>query len=509
MPGVTARARLALFVLCAAIYVCVSPGRISFPDDEIVFQTTRSLYERGDLVVEGIPKRTGELKGRPDGTFGWAPGVDGQRYGFFGHALSVAALPMYGLGKVAAEHAPEAWRHAIRSDHFWVHRRDREADFTRMVVGFTNCLLTALAALLVAEWVRRLGYRFTTAIVCALAYAFGTSAFPYSRTFLSEPLSTVWLLLGAIGVGEFHRLRTAAPDRARRWLWIGAIAVAASVHTHVLNIVAVPAYVGWMLWPLHREGVLVRQRRAWIGAIAIGAIGIGLVGLDQWSRFGDPWQTGRYDHYSWFQMPGEGLLAMLVAPGRSVWLYSPALLVALFGWPSFSRRRRAVALFCLVTFATRLLVVSARSDWWGGWAIGPRYLLPIVPFLLLPLAELVEHPRSRGRGLATAVGLLAAGLVCLHLSMHSIFEHMLRVSAAGSDASPYLHRSHWWPSQSPIAGFFSLRPDMLSVGALDIRRHGHPGLAWVFGGVVAVAALAAVALGAAVRRDRVGTSGPP
>lgn len=497
---VTARLRIALFVLCAAAYVLVSPGRISFPDDEIVFQTTRSLWERGDLVVEGIPKRTGELKGRPDGTFGWAPGVDGRRYGFFGHALSVVALPMYGLGELAAERAPEEWRHAIRSDHFWVHRRDRAADFTRMLVGFTNCLVTALAALLVAEWIRRLGYGVRTAVITALAYAFATSAFPYTRTFLSEPLSTVCLLVAAIGVTEFHRVRDERPIAAARWLWGAAALLAISLHTHVLNVVEIPIFAAWVLVPLHRSRALSRHRSAWLGAIAIGLLGAALLGLGQWLRFGDPWETGRYDHYSWFQAPGEGLVAMLLAPGRSILVYSPALLVALPGWRAFGRRHRDVAIACVAIFVARWLFVGLRSDWWGGWAIGPRYLLPVVPFLLLPLAELVERPRGRRAAIAVAVALVASALLCLHLSLHSIFEHMLVVSAAGSDAEPYLHASHWWPSRSPIVGFFHLRPDVLSVGALDLRRHGYPGLARVFAAVAAAGLLAGAALFAALAR---------
>ena len=497
----TARLRVALFVLCAAAYLLVSPGRISFPDDEIVFQTTRSLWERGDLAVEGIPKRTGELKGRPDGTFGWAPGVDGRRYGFFGHALSVVALPMYGLGKVAAARAPEEWRHAIRSDHFWVHRRDRTADYTRMLVGLTNCLVTAFAALLFAEWVRRLGYGVRTAVVTALAYAFATSAFPYTRTFLSEPLSTVWLLVAAIGVTEFHRLRDASPRTAARWLWAAATALAISLHTHVLNVVVVPVYIGWMLLPLSRDAALTEHRRAWAGALAIGICGAVVLALGQWMRFGDPWETGRYDHYSWFQLGAEGLVAMLVAPGRSVLLYSPALIVSLFGWRRLARRHRDVAIACLAVFAARWLFVGLRSDWWGGWAIGPRYLLPAVPFLLLPLAELVQRPPNRRAAVAIAVSLVLGAAVCLHLSLHSIFEHMLVVSAAGSDAEPYLHASHWWPSRSPIVGFLRLRPDVLSVGALDLRRHGHPGLAWLFAGVLALGLAAAATLWAALKRD--------
>lgn len=460
------------------IYLCCAPGRIIYPDDEIVFQTTRALWERGELAIEGIPKRTGEPEDRPSGTFGWAPGVDGRRYGFFGHALSVVALPLYGLGRAAVDHAPPAWRHVIRSDHYFMHRRSPQADWPRLTVSLTNCFIGAFAVLLLVEWLRALGHRDRVAMLTGLVYAFGTSAWPYTRTFLSEPLSAVALLATAWGLAQYHRHRARETLVARRWLWMAALVAGLAVHVHVLNVLAIPCFVGYAVLPLVREpGAWSRERTARIVAITLGCIGPVLLGVTQALRFGSPWETGRYDHYGSFVDPLPGLVGQLVGPGRSLLLYSPALLVALLGWRRALDRRRAAALLVLAVFVTRWVLVSARSDWWGGWGIGPRYLLPVVPLLLLPLAELLEDLRHAPlrRRLAVAAALLACVAIELHLSLHSIFEWMLSLTTTGTPEMDYLTRSHWVPSASPLVGFFSLPPDVLVWQAWRLAEHGHPG----------------------------------
>lgn len=473
------RPRLSLWLLCSVVYLCLAPGRILYPDDEIVFQTTRALWERGDLAIEGIPKRTGEPKNRPDGTFGWAPGVDGRRYGFFGHGLSVVALPLYGVGRFAITHAPPAWRHVIRSDHYFMHRRSPQADWPRLTTSLTNAFVTAFAVLLLVEWLRALGHRDRVAMLTGLVYAFGTSALPYSGTFLSEPLSAVVLLASAWGVAQYHRLRREPTTHttARRWLWMAGLVAGASVHVHVLNLLAIPCLLAYAVVPLHRERAWHRERAAWLPAIALGCLGPVLLGVTQAMRFGSPWETGRYDHYGHFVDPLPGLVGQLVGPGRSILLYSPALVVALWGWRRALRHRRAAALVVLAVFVTRWAFVSTRSDWWGGWGIGPRYLLPMVPLLLLPLAEVLDDLRHAGRGrrLTVAAALLACVAIELHLSLHSIFEWMLRLTTTGTPQMDYLTRSHWIPSTSPLVGFFSLPLDVLGVQAWRLAQHGHPG----------------------------------
>jgi hypothetical protein len=77
---------------------------------------------------------------------------------------------------------------------------------------------------------------------------------------------------------------------------------------------------------------------------------------------------------------------------------------------------------------------------------------------------------------------------------------MLHLTTTGSPSFSYLDRSHWLPGSSPLVGFFSLRTDTLSAGALAIARHGHTGLAWIFAGIGALGVAAAASLLFALRR---------
>ncbi len=507
------RPRIALWLVCVVVYLCFAPGRILYPDDEIVFQTTQSLWERGDLAIAGIPKRTGENKGRPDGTFGWAPGVDGRRYGFFGHGLSVVALPLYGVGRAAITRAPPAWRHVIRSDHYLMHGRSPQADWPRLTVSLTNSFISAFAVLLLVEWLRALGHRDRIAVLTGLVYAFGTCTWAYSGTFLSEPLSAVALLTCAWGIARFHRRRAIDPadPGARRWLWMAATVAGLSVHIHILNVLALPCLAGYALVPLHRERAWSRERAAWIGALVLGAIGPILLGVTQALRFGSPWETGRYDHYGTFVDPLPGMIGQLVGPGRSLLLYSPALIVALWGWRRVLARRPAAAWMVLAVALTRWAFVSARSDWWGGWGIGPRYLVPLIPLLLLPLAEILEDLRgtTRTRRLGVALALLACVVVELHLALHSIFEWMLALIPTGTPQMDYLTRSHWIPSASPLWGFLDLPPDVLVWQSWRLAEHGHPGPWRIYQALLVVGLGASVLLVAWLRKGSAMRRGQP
>ncbi len=481
----------ALGVLAAAVYLWTAPGRIQFPDDEIVFQTTASLWDDGDLDIPGIPRHTGEPKGRPSGTFGWAPGPEGQRYGFFGHGLSVVALPAYALASLSAGWVPESWPHAVRSDHFVFHRRGHRADWTRLVVSLTNCFVTAASAWLLARWLLALGFLTRTALVTGLAYAFATSAWAYSRTFLSEPLSGLCLL------GAAYCVTLQQAGRGARWLWLAGAIAGFSVHVHVLNVVFVPCLLAYA-W--------VGRRRSsdMVGMLVLLGLGAGLLLLGQWQRFGDPLETGRFGHYSEFVAPWEGLAAQLVGPGRSFLLYSPAAALGLLGFGALGRRLPTVFWFVVVAIGLRWLVISTRSDWFGGWGLGPRHLVPVIPLVMLGFAAALERAgawRAWARGAWwTALGL--GLLLSAHLAVHSIFEWMyqLRLDPAVPGSQAMMHASHWAAWASPIAGFFTLKLDVLAVGAVLLARLGHPGLLAGFCVLALVGAVAGWRLVLALRR---------
>ncbi len=496
VPG---RTVVALFVLCTSIYLWTAPGRIQFPDDEIVYQTTASLYERGTLDIPGIAKPSGEPEGRPRGTFGWEYGRDHKRYGFFGHGLSLVALPAYALGNQTYDRVPHTWRHAVRSNHYFFHTRSAHADWTRLVVSLTNCVVTGLAVAVFALWLSWLGFTRRVAVTTSLMYGLGTCAWPFSRTFLSEPLSGLLLVATAASITWFHRAR-ARGDTPYISLWLAGALAGFSVHTHILNLTALPALLGYALIPLWRARALTHTRRAWVGGLLLGSAIIGLWLYGQYWRFGDPFETGRFGYYSHSVLPFEAMAAQLIAPGRSVFVYAPAILLGLWGLRSAWRRIPAALWMALSVAGLRYLMISTRSDWWGGWAIGPRHLVPVVAFLLLPLASALQELRQRceRRRITTVLwclGLLACVGLSGYLACFSIFEWMWTLMI-DPDVGPIelMDTSHWQWWASPYVGFAGLEVDMLSAGAKRLHAFGHVGLLNVFRGIGVLAAAAACIL---------------
>ncbi len=486
--GIRGAAALGVFV--AAVYLWTAPGRIQFPDDEIVFQTAASLWDDGDLDIPGIARRTGEPEDRPTGTFGWAPGSDGRRYGFFGHGLSLVAVPAYALASATAAVVPPTWPHAVRSDHFVFHRRSDRADWLRLVVSLTNCVVTAVTVWLLVRWLHLLGFAARTALGTGLAFALATSAWAYSRTFLSEPLSGLCLVAAAYCIA-----------RGGRWWWVAGAVAGFSLHVHVLNLVFVPCLLGLALASGKRgeRG----ERQGVVGGLVGFAVGAGLLLLSQYLRFGDPLETGRFGHYSEFVMPWEGLAAQLIAPGRSFLIYSPAVLLGLAGWATVKRRMPAVFWFAVAAIGLRWLIISTRSDWFGGWGLGPRHLVPVIPVAMLGFAAALEQLHT-WRPWARRVwwgGVAVAVVLSGYLAVCSIFEWMwLLVANPAVGERGVMYVSHWMWWASPIVGYAGLKPDVLALGAALLWKHGHPGLLLGFLGVAGIGVGAGVVVMRALRR---------
>lgn len=81
------------------------------------------------------------------------------------------------------------------------------------------------------------------------------------------------------------------------------------------------------------------------------------------------------------------LLRLLLDPSKGLLVLSPVLLAALAATPAAVRRLGPRAGATLLAVPASLLVLySGFPDWHGGFTVGARYVVPAIPFLLLPLA---------------------------------------------------------------------------------------------------------------------------
>lgn len=488
---------------CVALSFPWIAGRIEYPDDELMFQTAQALVERGDLIVEGVPPNSGLApRFAPDQSFGTAAPL-GPRYSAFGVGLPVVASPLYAIASATTSIAPRSWVDAPRGDllHFEADS-SFEGRWQRMVVTLTNLFVVAALVVVLHRWLMRLGHDLHAASTTSMLVVFGSSLFAYSGSFMSEPTSTLCLVGAAWLVDEWRAkpsLHTAT---------LAGLLAGASVWVHVLNVLALPPLLLYAMGPRTssdaRHGTDSRTTDdplPWAHrAAAILGCGLVLGALvwSQWVRFGHPFETGRFDWYATWQAPGEALLAFAISPGRGLLWFSPILLLALPAWPKLARRRMDLAIFVALLFVLRVGLVSLRSDWFGGWTPGPRYLLPLVPFLALPLADVVVAMRRAPARRRVAFGLAIAGVVATSamVAAHSSVEWMWGLQRTGLDRDGLYAAAHWDPRAScwatwlshdvagvkallqrgPLAGLQAARLDTLWAGALRHALLGRPSL---------------------------------
>ncbi len=289
---------------------------------------------------------------------------------------------------------------------------------TIRAVLLSGPIFTAMSAVWLYRLSRALGYPRSAAVLATMTFGAGTMALVYSRLAMGEAIAG-WGLLCA--VFALHRiLEPSYPSRARvgHILACGA-GLALVIGTNAVYVCLVPLFVVVL--------VIARRRLAWRQAardlglltVPIAAVGVVLAGYN-YVRFGSVWNAGRSF------LPGQegftsplwwGAAGMLVSPARGLVWYSPPVWLALWGWRRFHRTHAALSWTLLATIVMHLVAFGMWWEWWGGYSWGPRYLLPIVPCLILVALPVFQtacaSARSIGVTLARAgVGaLLAAGIV--------------------------------------------------------------------------------------------------
>ena len=159
-----------------------------------------------------------------------------------------------------------------------------------------------------------------------------------------------------------------------------------------------------------RYSVVARQ----FGWLALGGLPFALLMVGyNWVRFRTLFERG-YANEGFTGNLLEGLYGLLLSPGKSVFLYVPLLLALPWAARPFARRFGAEAMLIGALTLITLLQSALWWIWWAGWGWGPRFLVPLMPFLVLPLGTLFATRAGR-RGLivllALAIGVNLLGIL--------------------------------------------------------------------------------------------------
>ena len=265
------------------------------------------------------------------------------------------------------------------------------------VTMLLNPLLTAITAALLYLLVRQLGYSQRVSAGVALTYGLATLAWPYTRTFFREPLLG---LLWTAALWAFSRWWETQRPLALA-VCLGLLLLAGTAK--LTSLVVLPVYIVIIWWRIPPE-----KRRVMAGLLITLLILGGLLLVAMFRVRNQPLTslTGTVLNYQ----PGPALqriYGLLLSPGKGLFLYSPVLLASVIGFWRFRHKRPAEAFIAGGSLLALLGLYSSLLDWYGGVAWGPRFLVPVIPLLALPLAEVFASRRKIVMAGAAALALLS------------------------------------------------------------------------------------------------------
>ncbi len=233
-------------------------------------------------------------------------------------------------------------------------------------------------------------------VILALAYGLATIVFPYSSVFYGHQIAAALLFFAFY---LLYRIRQC--EISHHWLWgVGGL-LGLAVLTEFPALILLVILSLYALWFLERKWEIAK--------LGLGGLPFALIlGWYNASAFGSPFSSsyrylGRFPEISntgflGFSRPSlEALWGVTFSPYRGLFFLSPFLLLAIPGFWYLLRspRWRGEAVLWLSLVLAQLALVSAWYDWRGGYAIGPRNLLTILPFLMLPVAFCVWTWREK------------------------------------------------------------------------------------------------------------------
>ena len=316
----------------------------------------------------------------------------------------------------------------------------------------------------------------------ALLYGLATVAFPYSRAFFQHQVAAFGLAFG------FYVLwRVIDRGASLPWLSATGLLFGLAIVSEYPVMLAVSVLVVWTLLNVARQASLCY--------LLLGAVPPLLVmAAYDMATFDTPLPVAYRYHVFHGAMHGRGVMGvgwptlealygLTLSPLRGLFFMSPFLLLMVPGiywmWRD-ARAPKKLTLALAAIIMSFFLYNSGYEFWTGGYSIGPRYLVPMLPFAMLPTAAGVERAWRTAAGRFLVALMCAASVVNVWTQSiagqyypplavdglpqtNPLLQHAIPHLRAGDIAvnwGHYLGLTGWWtivPLAAAVSGILALR----------------------------------------------------
>jgi hypothetical protein len=426
---------LLLGMVVFVLHALMTGGHLQSPDETLLHRMARGMALAGELHVLPLEysMEAGGLMVPPDRTFATVQGRGGRFYPQYLPLQPLLAAPLVWLGEATAPLFADSFAGTLPNSPAHPADRPRVDWSAAVVVTLSNPLVAALTAVLLL----RLGTFVTggdrrAGLWMAVAWAFGTMAWAHSRTFFTEPLAGLFAL---VALEQILRWAQAQRPRLLHALVIGGALAAGNwtrMDSPALALGLGLAMAGIAVWRV-RDGrwqvaEAVRDL-AVAGGLTVGSY-LALMGFNAWRYAGAVSAVGGgYEGQSEgvkFSTPLlVGLQGYLMSPGKSIFLFSPAIVLGLWGWCLVPREQRWLAVVVAVGYAPFALAMTTWQNWDGGWCWGPRHIVQLHAPVMLGMVFLVTTGWSVVRRTIARVLIVVGAGVSVFGSLQSPMDFYL------------------------------------------------------------------------------------
>lgn len=259
-----------------------------------------------------------------------------------------------------------------------------------------------------------------------LLFGFGTPLF-YRATVLGHNMFVMYGIFASFVLLWVHPGGPFPVSRRRRFL--AGVFAGVTLATDYIGVLIIPLLYAYLLLPRLRTASMMTSFRESSAFVAGTIPPVAFLLYSQWAMYGNPFYPGQHwmpnqniyvtEGMRGFTLPEWDLfLQNLVHPAYGLYSWGPVLLLALV--PAWRYRSETLVLpgrerwFLVAASVVLLLFASANQYSRLQFNSGFRYLLPLVPFLILAIADHWVRLGSRVRIGIVAVAVLHSWVLAVY-----------------------------------------------------------------------------------------------
>jgi len=369
-----------VYIFFLLIYLLACSGHIG-GDGFYVFLSAKSLIEDGDINLINLKENFGvaELESNYNKAYESMQklkedGVD-EYFTFYGLGPVILEVPFYFAGHIIGK---------IAGEGFYDYA-------TLFFVSLANCFVTALSCLYVFLFCMKLAGDRKKSFLIALIFGFGTMVYAYAvKSGASEPLQ------GLAVLGAAYHAFTYIESQSRKELIFFGLFAGLALLTKFYSLMLIGILLTYIFVTGRKNKKFYSDVLYFISSFFMCVL---IFFIYNYSRYGSILETGYttssgadiFDTAGWEILDYSMLntisraFGFLFSSGKGLLFFAPVIFLSWNGFKRMFQKRRNEAFLFIALFLVFFIFFSILTSWYGDWSWGPRYLYPVLPFLILPV----------------------------------------------------------------------------------------------------------------------------